>query len=124
MRLLLMTAPLLLAACATAQPKSERLRFMTDDRDPRQSALCMAPDGAGLPWVENPKVRHPETGEATFTCPAPAYFVLMPRCVAGEATYIDESVEHRALRVRFGSDGSFHGDSWNGRRFCMPPSPH
>lgn len=97
---------------------------MEDDRDPRQSALCMAPSGEGLPWVENPKVRDPETGEATFTCPAPALFVLMPRCAAGEATWMDETPEHRALRVRFGSDGSFHGDSYLGRRFCMPASPH
>ena len=84
----------------------------------------MTPDGEGLAWQENAAVRHPRTGEATFTCPAPAFFVPMPRCMGGEATWMDETAEQRALRVRFGSDGSFHGDSWQGRRFCMPASPH
>ena len=125
MRLLLPATAIVLTACATAPERPpDRLHHMVDDRDPKQSALCMAPSGEGLPWVENPRVRHPDTGEATFTCPAPAYFVLMPRCVGGEETFMDESPEHRALRVRFGSDGSFHGDSYGGRRFCMPASPH
>src|SRR5690349_12985255 len=68
--------PLLLAACASAPERPlHRLHYMEDDRDPRQSALCMAPDGEGLPWRENPTVRDAATGEATFTCPAPAFFV-------------------------------------------------
>ena len=127
MRLLLLTASLFaaLAACATAPERPlHRLHYMEDDRDPQRSALCMGPSGEGLPWVENPRVRDPETGEATFACPPPAFFVLMPRCAPGEPSWMDESAEHRALRIRFGSDGSFLGDSFNGRRFCMPPSPH
>ncbi len=98
---------------------------MPHDKDPHQSALCMAPSGEGLPWVQDGSVRDPATGEALYTCPAPAFFVLMPRCARGEEwSLMDETPEARALRVRFGRDGSFHGDSWQGRRFCMPASPH
>ena len=118
MRHALATLPLLLAACATAP---QRLHVMPHDRDPNQSALCMAPNGEGLPWqaVQSP------TGDGGFTCPAPAFFVLMPRCAPGEdASLMDETPEARALRVRFGRDGSLLGDGWKGRRFCMPASPH
>ena len=110
-------APLLLAACATApQGVPGRLHTMPHDRDPHQSALCMAPNGEGIPWV---------AAAQGYTCPAPAFFVLMPRCVGGEdASLMDEAPEARALRVRFGSDGSLVGDSWQGKRFCMPASPH
>ena len=97
---------------------------MPHDRDPHQSALCMAPNGENVFWKQDGSVRDPATGEALYTCPAPAFFVLMPRCVGGEETYMDETPEHRALRLRFGTDGSLHGDSYNGRRFCMPASPH
>ena len=116
--LILTPLPLLLAACATAAP--ERLRFMPHDKDPQTSALCMAPNGEGLPWQAIP---HP-TGEGGYACPAPAFFVPMPRCAPGEPTWMDETPEHRALRLRFGRDGSLVGDSWQGRRFCMPTSPH
>jgi hypothetical protein len=118
----LLTLPLLTSACATA-PK--RLHVMPHDKDPSQSAICMAPNGENIFWKQDGSVRDPATGEALYTCPAPAFFVLMPRCVGGEDwSLMDETPEARALRVRFGSDGSFFGDSYGGRRFCMPPSPH
>ena len=126
MRILVLSLPLLTAACATApQRLPERLHVMPHDRDPNQSALCMAPNGEGLAWQQSASMRDPATGEGYYTCPAPAFFVLMPRCAPGEnAGLMDETPEARALRVRFGSDGSFHGDSYGGRRFCMPAPPH
>jgi hypothetical protein len=120
-RLTLLTLPLLTGACAVA-PK--RLHTMPHDKDPNQSAICMAPNGENVFWKQDGSVRDPATGEALYTCPAPAFFVLMPRCAPGEvASLMDETREARALRVRFGSDGSFFGDAPNGRRFCMPASP-
>lgn len=118
--------PLLSAACATApQRPSDRLHVMPHDKDPQRSALCMAPNGEGLPWVQDAGMRDPATGEGLYTCPDPAFFVLMPRCAPGEdASLMDETPDARALRLRFGSDGSLFGDSWEGRRFCMPAPPH
>jgi len=112
-----LAALLLTAACATAP---QRLHVMPHDKDSNQSALCMAPNGEGLAWqaLESP------TGDGGYACPAPAFFVLMPRCAPGEATWMDETPDHRALRLRFGSDGSLFGDSYEGRRFCMPAPPH
>lgn len=115
------TLPLALAACATMP---DRLHVMPHDRDPNRSAICMAPTGEVLPWQQDASMRDPATGEGYFTCPAPAFFVPMPRCAPGEPTWMDETPEHRALRVRFGRDGSLIGDAYGGRRFCMPPSPH
>ena len=118
MRTLILALPLLLSACATAP---QRLHVMPHDKDPNQSALCMAPNGEGLAWQAIPS---PTGADLGYACPAPAFFVTMPRCGPSEEwSLMDESPEARALRVRFGSDGSFHGDSWQGRRFCMPPSP-
>ena len=127
MRLTLLALALLVAGCATAAPQRlpERLHVMAHDRDPNQSAICMAPNGENVFWQQDSSMRDPVTGEGYYSCPAPAFFVLMPRCSAGEdASLMDETPEARALRVRFGRDGSFHGDSWKGRRFCMPASPH
>jgi hypothetical protein len=132
MRHAILILPLLLAACATpphtepepAPNTTQRLHTMPHDKDPNQSALCMAPNGEGLPWQQDASMRDPATGEGHYTCPAPAFFVLMPRCAPGEATWMDETPEARALRVRLGSDGSFFGDSYQGRRFCMPMPPH
>jgi hypothetical protein len=112
---------LLSSACATAP---QRLHVMPHDKDPHQSALCMAPNGEGIAWVQDGSVRDPATGEALYTCPAPAFFVLMPRCAPGELGFMDETPEHRLLRIRFGRDGSLHGDTYAGRRFCMPAPPH
>lgn len=130
----LLTPTLLISACATAPQQlpgpladrpPERLHVMPHDKDPHQSALCMAPNGENVFWQQDASMRDPATGEGYFTCPAPAFFVLMPRCVGGEdASLMDETPEARALRVRFGNDGSFFGDSYGGRRFCMPASPH
>ena len=121
-RTTILTALLMLGGCATAPA---RLHVMPHDKDPNQSALCMAPNGEGLPWQQDASMRDPTTGEGYYTCPAPAFFVLMPRCAPGEdASLMSEAPEVRALRVRFGSDGSFFGDSYGGWRFCMPASPH
>ena len=125
MRILFLALPLLLSACATSPQGSQRLHTMPHDKDPHQSAICMAPNGENVFWRQDGSIRDPATGEALYTCPAPAFFVLMPRCAPGEdASLMDETPEARALRVRFGRVGSFHGDSYLGRRFCMPPSPH
>jgi hypothetical protein len=130
MRSALLLTSLLLTACATspsgsqAPPTAQRLHVMRDDKDPNQSAICMAPNGENIFWHQDASMRDPATGEGHYTCPAPAFFVLMPRCMSGEAGWMDETLEARALRLRFGRDGSFFGDSYNGRRFCMPASPH
>lgn len=116
-----MSFVILSSACATAP---QRLHVMPHDRDLHQSALCMAPNGQGMAWVQDDSVRDPRTGEALYTCPPPAFFVLMPRCARGELGFMDETSEHRLLRMRFGRDGSFHGDTYAGRRFCMPAPPH
>ena len=124
LRPILLALPLLVAGCATPHRLPERLHVMAHDRDPNQSAICMAPNGENVFWQQDSSMRDPVTGEGYYSCPAPAFFVLMPRCSAGEETWMNETPDHRALRVRFGRDGSFHGDSYQGRRFCMPPSPH
>ena len=80
-------AALALAACATPPALGpQRLHVMPHDRDRNQSALCMAPTGEGLAWQQDASMRDPATGEGYYTCPAPAFFVLMPRCLAGEDT--------------------------------------
>ena len=124
MRILFLALPLILSACAVQTALGpQRLHTMPHDKDPNQSAICMAPNGENVFWRQG--LPDPATGEALYTCPAPAFFVPMPRCAPGEdASLMDETPEARALRVRFGRDGSFHGDSWQGRRFCMPASPH
>ena len=114
---LVLPLTLLASACAIApQGEPNRLHAMPHDKDPHTSALCMAPNGEGIPWV---------AAAQGYTCPAPAFFVLMPRCAPGkDASLMDETPEARALRVRFGSDGSLVGDVYQGRSFCMPPPPH
>ena len=118
MRHLSLALALVLASCAT-----NRLHVLPPDLGPTETALCMAPDGRGLPWVSESGRLDPRTGEVSYTCPAPAFFVRLPRCAPGQPGNLDETPELQAARARLGRDGSLHGDTYEGRIFCVPPSP-
>ena len=108
-----------LAACASAPapPLHERPADLAAGED----LWCLAPDGK-IASGSYASVRDPLTGRQREACTAPARFVRVPLCRDGQP-WPDETPAIQAARARLARDGSLHGDSFEGKAFCIPLPP-
>ncbi|MEI9963826.1 MAG: hypothetical protein WDM92_03165 [Caulobacteraceae bacterium] len=105
-------------AASFAQPGAAKPH---DADDPRHGAtLCLDGLGVGHPPVcrdsDASRFAHPPD---ICLCHGPYRQVTAPWCAPGERPPADSAAFDRA-RARASQDGSLFGDTYHGKRFCVP----